>query len=62
MDLQEAGVLTDEQAAELAELQRLADLLVDFQKPVQMEGADEIVADLQARGLWAKSNQQISRM
>jgi hypothetical protein len=52
IDLEEEGRLTSTEAEELKNLQRLADALVSLQRPVQLEGADELIERLKRRGLW----------
>ncbi len=52
LDLEEEERLTPAQREELDELQRLADASVSLLRPVQMEGADEIIENLKRAGLW----------
>ena len=52
LDLEEEERNTPGQQKELDELQRLADASVSLLRPVQMEGADEIIENLKRAGLW----------
>jgi hypothetical protein len=52
LDSEEEGRLSPAEADELENLQRLADARVSLLRPVQMEGADQIIEDLKRRGLW----------
>ena len=52
LDLEEEERITPAQQEELDELQRLADASVSLLRPVQMEGADEIIEKLKRAGAW----------
>lgn len=54
IDLEEEGRLTAEQAAELKNLQRLADARVTLLKPRQAGAVDEQIEKLKRQGLWTE--------
>jgi hypothetical protein len=54
IDLEEEGSLTLEQAAELEQLQRLADARVNLFKPRQTDAIDQQIENLKRKGLWSE--------
>jgi hypothetical protein len=52
MDLEDEGRLTPAQAEELANLQRLADALLDLMEPWKADEVDRVVERAKQRGLW----------
>ena len=52
IDLEEQDRLTPAQTDELKNLQRLADARISLLRPIQMEGADELIEKLKRQGLW----------